>query len=164
DPSQLSSALQDFVAKYNTVQQDLKGQVGSSGPLAGDAIVTQLRQTLRHLTSATSASSSVQSLSDLGIEFDNTGVSTFNQATFSSVSDTQVSDAFQFLGSTTSGLGGFSAALSQYSDPITGLIQAEVSGLQKSDQHIQEQISTLTERANAMQTSLSSQLALADTL
>ncbi|HYK60874.1 MAG TPA: flagellar filament capping protein FliD [Bryobacteraceae bacterium] len=41
DPTQLSSALQDFAAKYNQLQSDLHQQEGqAAGALAGDTVVT----------------------------------------------------------------------------------------------------------------------------
>jgi flagellar hook-associated protein 2 len=165
DPTQLSSALQDFVTKYNTVQSDVQAQTGAAGgPLAGDTILSQIRATLEHLTGYTTATGTVQSLADLGVELSDTGVASFNQTTFGALSATQVSDAFKFIGSATNGLGGFSASLSQYSDPVTGLVQSEVTGLKQTDQNLQDQIDTLTTRAAAAQTALTSQLEAADAL
>jgi flagellar hook-associated protein 2 len=163
DPTQLSSALQDFVAKYNQLQWDLKQQEGQgAGVLAGDTVVSQLQSTLQQIASYTNPSGSIRSLSDLGLEFDNTGTLSFNQTTFSQLSDAQVSDAFKFIGSASSGLGAFSATLKQFSDPITGVITVEQNGLTQEDQSLQQQISTITARVNTMQTNLASQLQKAD--
>jgi flagellar capping protein FliD len=52
--------------------------------------------------------------------------------------------------------------LSQYSDPITGLIKIEQAGIDTTDKSLQGQITTLTDRINAQQASLSKQLAAAD--
>jgi flagellar hook-associated protein 2 len=165
DPSQLSSALQDFAAKYNQLQSDLRQEEGpAAGQLVGDTVVTQLQSALRQIAAYTSPGGSVQSLADLGLEFDQNGTLSFNQATFDQLTDSQVSDAFKFIGSATSGLGGFSATLQQFSDPITGLITAEQNGLTTEDQTIQQQISTLTTRLNTMQSNLASQLQTADSL
>jgi flagellar hook-associated protein 2 len=165
DPTQLSSALQDFVAKYNTVQSDIQAQTGASGgPLAGDTILSQIRTTLQHMIGYTTATGTVQSLADMGVEFSDTGVASFNQTTFGSLSATQVSDAFKFIGSAASGLGGFSGSLTQYSDRVTGLIQSEVTGLKQTDLSLQDQINTLTTRAAAAQATLTNQLEAADAL
>jgi flagellar capping protein FliD len=52
DPTQLSSALQDFASKYNQLQSDLHQQEGqAAGVLAGDTVVTQLQTTLRQIAS-----------------------------------------------------------------------------------------------------------------
>jgi flagellar capping protein FliD len=119
---------------------------------------------MRQIAAHTTSSGTVQSLSDLGIEFDAAGNATFNQTTFNKLTDAQLSDAFKFVGSATSGLGGISAALQQYSDPITGLIKTEQDGLTNTDNSIQTQINTLTDRITAMQANLAKQLQAADTL
>ena len=165
DPTKLSSALQSFVTAYNQLRTDLNQQEGpAAGLLSGDTVVTQLEDTMRQIAAHTTSSGTVQSLSDLGIEFDTAGNATFNQTTFSKLTDAQLSDAFKFVGSATSGLGGISAALQQYSDPITGLIKTEQDGLTNTDNSIQTQINTLTDRITAMQANLAKQLQAADTL
>lgn len=165
DPSQLSSGLQDFVTKYNALQTEIQAQTGTSGgALAGNTILNQVRSTLRQLTSYTTSSGSVQSLADLGIEFSATGVATFHSTTFSSLSSVQINDTFHYLGSATSGLAGFSTSLAQFSDPVNGLIQSEMSGLKQTDQNLQSQMSALNTRISAMQAALTAQLEAADAL
>jgi flagellar hook-associated protein 2 len=163
DRTQLSSGLQDFVNKYNALRTALNAQEGpSAGLLSGDTAVTQLENVVRQLTAYGTSTGTVNSLSDLGIEFDSSGQASFNQTTFDSLTDTQISDAFKFVGSATTGLGAFSAALQQYSDPVTGLFKVEQDGLTTTDQHLQDQISTLTTRITATQTSLVAKLQAAD--
>src|SRR5215469_16726922 len=138
DPTQLSSALQNFVTAYNQVQSDLNAQTGPSGGLlSGDTLITQLRQTMQQIASHTTSSGSVQSLANLGVEFNNSGTASFDQTIFSQLSDSQISDAFKFIGSATSGLGEISQTLQQYSDPVTGLVKTEQNGLNTTDQSIQ---------------------------
>ena len=45
------------------------------------------------------SSSTIRSLSDLGVTFNDTGQMSFDTSTFNALSDTQISDAFKFLGS-----------------------------------------------------------------
>ncbi len=164
DPTQLSSALQDFVTNYNALQSQLRAQVGPAGGLlSGNLVVTQLQNMMRQIASYQGAAGlSVRSLADLGVTFNSTGQASFNQNTFSSLSDTQITDAFTFAGSATSGLAAFSSQLQQYSDPVSGLIQTEEAGMTQTDQSLQAQITTLTDRINTMQTNLSQQLATTD--
>jgi flagellar hook-associated protein 2 len=165
DPTQLSDALKDFVAKYNAVKADIDGQVGQSGgALVGDSVITQIQAALRRITSHTSGSGTVQSLADLGVTLSNTGVASFSQSKFSSLTSAQISDGFTFIGSSTSGLGGLSANLTQLSDPLNGLIAMEQAGLKRTDQHIQDQISALNTRIANMQAALTLQLEAADAL
>lgn len=166
DRTQLSSALQDFVSKYNALRTALNAQEGpAAGMLSGDTAITQLDDAMRQLTAYSTTTGSIKNLADLGIEFDTSGQASFNQTTFDALSDSQISDAFKFVGSATTGLGGgFSATFSQFSDPVTGLIKIEQDGFSTTDQHLQDQITTLTDRINAMQTNLVSQLQAADAM
>ena len=86
----------------------------------------------------------------------------FNQATFASLSDSQISDAFTFLGSSKSGFAALANSFTQISDPITGEIQTEVAGCTQEDTHLSSQISTLTTRIAAYQASVTAQLQAAD--
>jgi len=167
DPSQLSSALQGFVTNYNALVTQLQAQVGpSAGLLSGDLVVSQLQNTLRQLTTYTTAGAgTVNNIGQLGISFnDTTGQLTFDQNAFNALGSTQVSDGFKFLNSLASGAGDFTAQLQSYTDPISGLIATEQQGFTTTDQHIQGQIANLTDRINVMQTNLQSQLAQADAL
>src|SRR5579885_740168 len=165
DRAQLSSALQDFVTKYNAVRSALNAQEGpSAGLLRGDMMITQTEDALRQIAAYQAPAGDVKSLADLGIEFDTSGQASFNQTSFDQLSDSQLSSAFSFIGSATSGLGGLSANLQQLGDPIDGLIKTEINGLQTTDQHFQAQIATLTDRITAMQNSLLSRLQAADAL
>jgi flagellar hook-associated protein 2 len=163
DSTKLSSALQDFVAKYNALRTQIAGQAGSSGgALSGDSAISQLQNMMRQLTSYYTTSGTVQSLADLGVEFSKAGPLSFDQTKFNSLTSTQISDGFTFLGSATSGVGGFSTRLTQFSDPITGLIKAKEDGIDRTDKSLQRQITTLTDRINIMQTNLLRQMEAAD--
>ncbi len=165
DPTQLSSALQDFVAKYNAVVTDIAGQVGpSGGALTGDSVMTQIQSAMRQITSYRSTSGSVQSLSDLGVSLSTTGVASFSQSAFNALTSTQISDGFAFIGSSTTGLGGLSANLTQLSDPLNGLIATEQAGIKQTDQDMQDQITTLNDRIATMQAALTAQLEAADAM
>jgi flagellar hook-associated protein 2 len=169
DPSQLTSALQTFVANYNSLRTALNAQEGpAAGALSGDTSVIQLEDAMRRLTAYTSStpgspnSGSIQSLSDLGITFSSNGQATLDPTVVSGLSDSQLSDALNFVGSATSGLGGLSQTFQQFSDPTDGLIRVEANGYAKTDQSLQSQISTLTSRMTIMQKNLASQLSIAD--
>jgi flagellar hook-associated protein 2 len=165
DPTRLSSALQDFVTKYNAMRTQLNGQEGpAAGPLSGDTAVTQIEDMMRQIASYHTTSGSVTSLASLGVEFDTAGQASFKQATFSALTATQIADGFKFIGSATSGLGGLSQGLSQLSDPVTGLIKIEQQGLSTTDKSFQDQIARLTDRITTMQNNMAAQLQKADSL
>ena len=164
NPSQLSSDLQNFVSSYNSLAQALQAQQGQNGGgLAGDPAVTQLQQTLRQITSYFTTSGSVTNLGALGITFaDATGTASFSQSTFNSLSPQQITDGFNFLTSLTSGSGKFVSKLKTFTDPISGIIQAEIQGNSTTDKHIQSQIATLSARITTLQNNLRRQLSKAD--
>src|SRR5262249_8360938 len=80
------------------------------------------------------------------------------------LNDAQLSDAFKFVGSATSGLGGFAQTFSQFTDPLNGIIAMEQQGLTNTDKTLQTQITTLTDRITVMQNNLAKQLQTADAL
>ncbi len=166
DPSQLSSALQNFVTSYNSLQTAVQAQEGpNAGPLAGDSVVGQLQTMLNQIAAYTNIGGGIQSLSDLGVDFNSdTGQLSFDQTAFDALSQSQIQQAFQFLGSSTAGFGAFATQMSGFSDPVTGLIQAEITGDKKTDSDLQNQIANLQDQVHQMQISLTQQFENADAL
>lgn len=165
DRAQLSSALRQFVTDLNSVKAQVQAQTGKdAGLLTGSTVITGVKNVIRQITSYRASSGSVKNLSDLGIAFDTTGKATFDQAAFDSLGDAQITSGFQFLGSATNGLGGFSATLRQYSDPVSGLIKIEQDGIDRADRSLQDQIAALTDRIDTMQAGLAKRLTAADSL
>jgi len=167
DPTQLTNDLQTFVTNYNALVTAVEAQVGgSNGALIGDSTINQLQQTMQHLTAYfSSTTGSVQSLSDLGVTFNGTnGAATFDPTVIGGMSSSQLTDALNYIGSTTTGLGAFSGTFDQFSDPVTGLIQTEITSDKASDANLQTQIDTTTNNINTMQQNLATQIEQADTL
>ncbi len=167
DPSQLTNDLQTFVANYNNLETALKGQVGTSGgALVGDSVITGLQQTMQHLVSHFSnTTGGVAGLSDLGVTFNGIdGTLTFDPTVVGKMSSSQLTDALNFLGSTTTGLGAFSQNFDQFSNSVTGLIQTEIASDTTSDTELQKHISTTTDQINAFQQNLAKQIEASDAL
>jgi flagellar hook-associated protein 2 len=165
DPTQLTSALQNVVSSYNSLQTALAAQEGpSAGALNGDTSVTQLQEALNQFAGYTNSSGTIQSLSDLGITFNSSGQASLDPSVVSGLTDAQLSAAFQFVGSATSGLVGASQIFQQFGDPTSGLLEVEAKGLSGTDQSLQSQITTLTSQLTVMQNNLASQLSSADAL
>lgn len=162
--SALATKLTDFVNAYNALRTKVSAQVGpAAGLLSGDFIVREIQQELR-LLAAYETSGAVRRLADLGIEFDQQGVMSFNSAKFFSLSDAELAAAFDFLGSETTGLGGFSQALSRISDPVSGLIRLQQDSYDAADQRLSRQVAELAARIEFMQASLSARLQQADAM
>jgi len=167
DGAQLSSALQSLVTDYNTLVKQVQAQQGpSAGPLGGDLLINQIAGDMQQLVTYwnPNTTSSVRSLSDLGVTFNDTGQMSFDQNTFNSLSDTQLADAFNFLGSSTTGLGALASNFTQLTDPITGLIQTEETGLNQTNTDLNSQIATLNAQVAQVQADATAQAQQADAL
>lgn len=165
DRTQLSNALQSLVTNYNALATQLSAQHGAAaGLLVGDTVVAQLGNALRQLTGYRTATGTVRSLADLGISLSRTGQMSLDTTVYGALSDTQIQDGLTFLGSATTGIGGLSSTFTQFSDPISGLIHVEQSGLSRTDQNLQSQISALNDRITVMQKGLAAKLQKADAL
>lgn len=161
----LAAALESFVDDYNNLRSLVNAQVGpSAGLLSGNFVVHQLQSLLRGIASYRTSGQAVNSLAELGVEFDSSGKAVLNTDVFDQLSEQQLEGAFEFLGSASSGLGAFGAQLEEYSDPISGLIRMEQDGLDRIDKQLQLQIEQMTARIEVMQQGLARKLQQADTL
>jgi flagellar hook-associated protein 2 len=169
DPSQLSSALQVFVTDYNTLASAVESQEGqSAGPLQGNLIINEISSAMQDLVTYWNPTSTggVQSLSDLGVTFSSTGTGqmSFDTSTFNALSDVQISAAFQFLGSANSGFASLASNFTQLTDPITGMIQSQISGYETTNTDLANQITTAQAYASEVQQNATTQAEAADAL
>jgi flagellar hook-associated protein 2 len=162
----LANALTSLVTAYNATYDKLKLQIGEdAGLLSGDYIIGQVRRTLMKLTGYQGeGDGTITSLTDLGIELDKNGVMSFNSIKFYSLSSATIADAFDFLGSTTSGFGANYGDLITISDPVSGLIRTQQDNYDASDSRLQSQIDDLAARIERSQLTLQSKLQQADVL
>ena len=165
DRSKIKSALQSFVASYNSVSEQIDGQIGpNAGLLSGDFLVREAQDTLRALTRYSSGSGVVRGLGDLGIELDRQGKMSLNAEAFDALSSSQVSAAFTFLGSETTGFGALVRKLDGISDPVSGLAKLQTQRYDASDLRLSSEIATISERITNAQKALSARLQAADAL
>jgi flagellar hook-associated protein 2 len=167
DPTQLSDALQTFVTDYNTLVTQVEAQQGqNAGPLQGDLIINEITTDMQDLVTYfdPSSSSSIRSLSDLGVTFNDTGQMSFSTSTFNALSDSQISDAFQFLGSANSGFAALASNFTQLSDPVSGLMETQITGYQTENTDLGNEITTAQAQAAQIQASATSQAEAADAL
>jgi flagellar hook-associated protein 2 len=160
--SGLQNALSGLANAYNNAVGTLAGDRGQAGgALTGDQIVYQLTNMLQSIATYTTGSSSVTSLTDLGLTVDQTGQMSFDSSTFSGANTTAIQ---QFLGSTTTG--GFlqiaNNDLKAMTAPNTGLVQGQYNALQSEITSENNQIATQKIMIANLQSSLMEQLATAD--
>jgi flagellar hook-associated protein 2 len=164
DATEISTALESFVSAYNSLVQTLDTQIGEdAGLLTGSALVREIQDALRSVKLFT-GTGAVQSLAELGLEFDNQGVMSFNSATLNAMNSTTLDAALSFLSSETDGLGSLVSRFTALSDPVTGLIESEISGYDETERRLTTQITDMTDRINRMQTSVAERLQAADAL
>jgi len=163
DRSQISTALQNLVSSYNTLAQQVNGQSGpGAGALSGNSVVWQARNSMLQLSGFNSPGGSVHSLADLGVSFDQTGQASFDPTQLNSMSDSQLTDAFTFLGSATTGLGKLADSFTAISDPVSGVVAAQLKGYTAENTRLTSSIAAATDRINTMQSLLQLQLEKAD--
>ena len=167
--SALSSALTSFVSGYNGLTTQVDGQIGqAAGLLSGDQIVVQISGLLRQIAGyqapGPGTANSVQSLADLGITFDAQGQASFDSSKLNNLNDAQLTSAFSFVGSASTGFASLGGQLQQLSDPVTGLIRAQQDSYTSSDLRLKDQISALQGRITVMQTATQARLHQMDAL
>lgn len=160
----LSSALSDFVDAYNSARDQVNAQVGrNAGLLSGDFLVREVQSRLRSVAAYTSAGS-IKGLADLGVEFDSDGVATLNEDTIDNLSDAQLSDAFTFLGSSTTGFAAQAKQLTSISDAVTGLAKIQLDKYDETDKRISAQVAEMSLRVTNLQKTLVARLQVADSI
>jgi len=163
DVSQVSSALQQFVADYNSLNQEVGSVAGTGAALQGDSVIGQLKQAMLQLASYNiPGNSGINSLASLGVTFDQTGTASFDSSALNSLSNSQVSAVFSLLGSATTGLGTIANQFSAISAPSNGAIASEVNAWNTQNTTLTTNISNATAQVNEMQNLLSKQLETAD--
>ncbi len=162
--TEVGNALADLVSAYNDLRTNVNLQIGeTAGLLSGDFIVREIQQRMRELASY-QADGTIQNLADLGIEFDDKGVMSFNSTKFYSLPESSFNAVLDFLGSATTGFGALAGDFEEISDPVTGLIRTQQDYYDQADERLTAQIDQLVERIDYMQQSLTEKLQQADVL
>jgi flagellar hook-associated protein 2 len=163
----ISNSLNAFVTAYNAVVAEVQKQHGqNAGPLAGDSSVLEMETSLRQLGDYSGSSGSINSLTQLGIQFTKTGTLTFDPSALSGLSSPQISDAISFLGDPNTGgyLQFATNTLNGLLDPTTGLIPNEQQSLQAQSTKEGQAINDAQDRVTQLGNNLMAQMAAADAL
>jgi flagellar hook-associated protein 2 len=161
----VSVALQSFVNAYNTVKAEIDSNRGQgTGALQGQSVLASLSQVLNQITGYSTGMDGISSLTSLGLQFDQTGVLSFDSSAFASATQGQLTQLATFLGS--SSAGGFlktaNDALTGLTDSISGLFQSSINDLKDSIARDNQSISDDQDRIVTMTNNLNSQMAAAD--
>ena len=163
--SNVANALSAFVTAYNGSVDELNKSFGqSAGPLNGQSIVFDLKQSLHGLASYRGGAGSFTSMADLGLSFDTQGHLNLDPSALSSANGTQFNDLASFLGSPDSG--GFlqfaTNVLNGVEDPTSGSIKTAIQSYSNQITHENQLISAQQDKINQLQTSLQAKMAAAD--
>jgi flagellar hook-associated protein 2 len=163
----VSNALQSFVSAYNSAVTELQKNNGQNGgALTGDSSVLSMEQALAQIGNYTGSGGSITSLTQLGVEFTQQGTLTFDPTAIGAMSQSQITDALNFLGNPTTG--GFlqmaTNTLNGITDPTTGVIATETQSLQTQNMQDQQEIADDQARITQLQQNLQAQMAQADAL
>ncbi len=166
DTTTASTAIQTFVTDYNTLigsinsQYTLDPTTGNEGVLAGDSMLRSLQSQLLGLVSASpSGVGQYVNLQSIGIEMQDDGTLQINSSALSSALSSNYSDVQSFFQSTSPAGWGqtVSTQLQQMTDPTIGLISADISGLNQTNQSLTNEISDFEVRMTATQQQLTTQ-------
>ena len=163
----LSSALSSFVNAFNAAVTELQKNHGQNGgALVGDSSVYTAEGVLRQIANFSGSGTGITSLTQLGVEFTQTGTLTFSSSTLSGLSQTQINQAVSFLGDINTGgfLQSANDSLNSVIDPTTGVFSTELQNLQTQSQHEQQQITNAQATVTTLQTNLLKQMAIDDAL
>jgi flagellar hook-associated protein 2 len=159
DASQVSTAINQFVSDYNTAMGLLNAQVAvnstansdgstttSQGALASDPTVVSLQSTLEQALNYTNTpatgTTTVATLSDLGITMNADGPLAVDTATLNNALTANPTDVQNFF--ERASLNGFANsainALNSFTDPANGAFTVDLNGLSASNTNLTSQI------------------------
>ena len=166
--SGVSTALSSLVTSYNAAVDEVNSNHGQNGgALAGQSTLLQLSNVLHSLTNytGTSASGSIQSLTDIGLTFDTNGHLQLDSTVFNTATSNSISDVMTFLGSESGATGFLSAAstsLTSVTDITSGAIVQQMNSLASSIANMGTKITADQTMLTLMQGNLTAQMEAAD--
>lgn len=179
DTTAITNSIDNFVTEYNTVVGDINTQftvnaaTNTEGPLGGDSALRSLQASLASdityaTTDSTSVSSGLTNLAALGIDLNNDGTLTVNQtATYDAQGNVLQQSLANVLATNPGGLQNFfsnsnstgfadnlTSALTNLTDPSTGVLNADLAENQSAQNDFVNEITNFQAQAAAQQTQL----------
>ncbi len=162
--SNMASALSSFASAYNSIVAELNKNRGQNGgALTGSSIVYELQNQLQNLANYSGNGSSIGSLSDLGLTFDQSGNLQFDSTKFNQTATTSANDLVNFIGTSTSGfLKAANDMLTAITDPTSGILTGASNDFSSEISGIGTKITDDQAKVSQLQQSLSTQMAKVD--
>ena len=151
DTTQITSAINTFVSAYNTVIGDINSQFNvagdgsGGGPLEADNTLRDVQsQLLGAISYSSSGNGGIVNLASLGINMNDDGTLTVDNAALSSALQSNYSGVQNFLQNATTGFAqNLSTVLSNVNSPGTGLLSIDAQSITNMSQGLTSQISDL---------------------
>ncbi len=172
DTAATKAKLTAFVNAFNdlmnfTTAQAASATKGDGNSIGRDAMMRSMRNSIREtLLAQYSGTGSLQSLSELGIEFQRDGTLTLNDAKFSEMAKTHLADAATLIGGTASRPGAFDAVsslLDSYMGP-DGLLPSTQTRLDDQTRNLASRVTALQNRLAVRRVQLQQQMYAADSI
>lgn len=163
--------MEGFVEAFNNVVKTLDSlqsydsKTGTAGNLLGDSTASLMRSGMRRMifSSVSGVSSDVNSLSQLGIEIEKTGLLSFDSTKFTTAIEDNPDDVTRFFTADESGVKGlavkFEKYLSGYLDSKNGILSSKIDGYTDSSTSIDKNIESIQRRLTTREESLRKQYA-----
>lgn len=175
DTNQVTTAINQFVADYNTAMSDLNTQftngASGQGSLASDPTIRNLQssllQAMTYTYTPSSGSTTVPNLQSLGISVGNDGTLSVNSATLNSAVQNNFSDVQNFFQG--SALDGFANSLDRqlnnFTNPANGAFTVDLQSISSENKDLQNSIDNYeTNYISQLQLKLTSEYSQAEIL
>jgi flagellar hook-associated protein 2 len=171
DATTIKQAVTDFVTAYNTIIQDLNSQftynttTNSAGPLASDSAARIVQnEMLSAMTYSGSSTTGFNTLASLGIDMNNDGTLSINDATLSNAISTNYSGVQNFFhnASATGFADTLQTQLNGLTDPTQGAFYVDLQGMNNETKSFQDQIDNFEVYIASEQTMLTQQYTQVD--
>ena len=157
DTAGAKQAINDFVSSYNTLINAINGQFANTsaagttaGPLASNSSLRSLQSSLlADVTYSISGNNGYVNLASIGVDMANDGTLSVNNTTLDEVLANHFSDFKNFFQSLTGDTGfgyNFANDLTTLNDPITGIINANLTQNTSVQNMLTDQINELEDR------------------
>lgn len=164
----ITGALSNFVAAYNSVVSELDSNRGKgTGALKGDSLISSISQALRNVTGySASGGGGLDSLTALGLSFDQDGVLSIDTNAFSDAVQGHMDELSAFLGGASTGgfLKAASDAIASLEDPTNGAIKNQIDSVRQQITDQDSRIADEQERIDTLKSNLQERMAAADAL
>jgi len=167
DPSGVETDLENFVNQFNSVISQIgtytqfNTNTNQGGLLLGDNTTNEIQSVLYNsINSAVQGAGSFATLGDIGISLDGNGELTFDTNTFETAFASDPTGVQNLFSKATTGLGTqIAGAVSQLTDPVSGIITLQQNTLTTRAQNYQDYYNSLNQLVQQQQALLEQQFA-----